>query len=47
MSRKIPVAQPLVVLHGDEMAQVAIERILAQFVTSKLDIELIEIDLSA
>lgn len=47
MSSKISVAQPLVILHGDEMAQVAFERILAQFVTSKLDIELVEIDLSA
>lgn len=47
MKDKIPVAKPLVILHGDEMAQVAFERILDQFVTSKLDIELVEIDLSA
>jgi isocitrate dehydrogenase len=47
MGNTIKVEQPLVILHGDEMAQVAFERILAQFVTSKLDIELIEIDLSA
>ena len=47
MSNKIQVAQPLVILHGDEMAQVAFERILEQFVSQKLDIDLIEIDLSA
>ena len=47
MVDKIKVKNPLVVLHGDEMAQVAFERILAQFVSSRLDIELIEIDLSA
>lgn len=40
-------ARPLVVLHGDEMAQIAFERILEQFVTSRLDIDLIEVDLSA
>ncbi|WP_258176323.1 isocitrate/isopropylmalate family dehydrogenase [Halomonas ventosae] len=38
---------PLVILHGDEMAQVAFERILDTFVTSPLDIELVEIDLTA
>ncbi|MGI9294600.1 MAG: isocitrate/isopropylmalate family dehydrogenase [Pseudomonadales bacterium] len=47
MGKKITVTRPLVVLHGDEMAQVAFDRILEQFVTSKLDITLIEIDLSA
>jgi len=47
MSQKIKVEKPLVVLHGDEMAQIAFDRILQQFVTSKLDIDLIEIDLSA
>lgn len=47
MSNKIKVEKPLVILHGDEMAQVAFERILAQFVSSRLDIALIEIDLSA
>jgi len=47
MSNKIKVSNPLVVLHGDEMAQVAFERILEQFVTSKLDIKLVEINLSA
>ena len=47
MNQTIKVAQPLVILHGDEMAQIAFERILQQFVTSKLDISLIEIDLSA
>ena len=45
--QKINVAKPLVVLHGDEMAQIAFERILDQFVRSHLDIELIELDLSA
>jgi isocitrate dehydrogenase len=44
---KISVRQPLVVLHGDEMAQIAFERILEQFVTSRLDIDLVELDLSA
>ncbi|MEE4279146.1 MAG: 3-isopropylmalate dehydrogenase, partial [Halieaceae bacterium] len=47
MGEKIKVARPLVVLHGDEMAQIAFERILEQFVTSRLDIELVEVDLSA
>ena len=47
MNQTIKVARPLVILHGDEMAQIAFERILQQFVTSKLDISLIEIDLSA
>jgi len=47
MSGKIRVQKPLVVLHGDEMAQIAFDRILDQFVTQKLDIELIEIDLTA
>jgi len=43
----IVVKHPLVVLHGDEMAQVAFERILEQFVKKPLVIELIEIDLTA
>ena len=47
MGNKIKVEKPLVVLHGDEMAQIAFERILEQFVTSRLDIELVELDLSA
>ena len=47
MSSKINVAAPLVILHGDEMAQVAFERILDTFVTSPLNIELVEIDLTA
>ena len=47
MTGKIAVAKPLVVLHGDEMAQVAFERILDRFVRSRLDIDLIELDLSA
>ena len=44
---KIHVDKPLVVLHGDEMAQIAFEKILEQFVSKRLDIDLIEIDLSA
>jgi len=44
---KLKVRKPLVILHGDEMAQIAFERILDQFVTKRLDIELVEIDLSA
>ena len=47
MGRKIKVAKPLVILHGDEMAQVAFARILEQFVSSRLDISLLEFDLSA
>ncbi len=47
MGDKIDVADPLVILHGDEMAQIAFERILEQFVNSKLNIELVEIDLGA
>ena len=47
MSEKIKVEKPLVVLHGDEMAQVAFTEILARFVLLPLDIDLVEIDLSA
>ncbi|MEM9388033.1 MAG: NADP-dependent isocitrate dehydrogenase [Pseudomonadota bacterium] len=47
MAEKIEVSGPLVILHGDEMAQVAFERILEQFVTSRLAIPLVEFDLSA
>ncbi|RLT96746.1 NADP-dependent isocitrate dehydrogenase [Ketobacter sp.] len=47
MSNRIKVNSPLVILHGDEMAQVSFERVLEQFVTSKLDIPLVEVDLSA
>ncbi len=47
MGSKIQVHKPLVILHGDEMAQVAFERILDQFVKKYLDIELVEIDLTA
>jgi isocitrate dehydrogenase len=47
MTDRIQVASPLVVLHGDEMAQVAFERIIAQFVERRLAIPLVEIDLSA
>jgi len=47
MGDKIKVDAPLVVLHGDEMAQVAFERILEMFVARRLDIPLVEIDLSA
>lgn len=46
-AQRIKVESPLVVLHGDEMAQVAFEHILDQFVRARLDIELIEVDLSA
>ena len=47
MSDKIKVEKPLVILHGDEMAQIAFERILEQFVGNRLDIKLVEIDLTA
>ena len=43
----IPVKSPLVVLHGDEMAQVAFDAILDRFVDPYLDIALEAIDLSA
>ncbi|MEH6633978.1 MAG: isocitrate/isopropylmalate family dehydrogenase [Halioglobus sp.] len=47
MNSKLKVASPLVILHGDEMAQIAFERILQQFVKARLDIELVEVDLTA
>ena len=47
MDSKIKVENPLVILHGDEMAQVAFERILDQFLHQRLDIKLVEIDLTA
>jgi isocitrate dehydrogenase len=47
MDNKITVSNPLVILHGDEMAQIAFERILEQFVSRRLDIELVEVDLTA
>jgi isocitrate dehydrogenase len=47
MPAKISVRQPLVVLHGDEMAQIAFELILERFVAKRLNIDLIDIDLSA
>ena len=47
MVAKIKVDKPLVILHGDEMAQIAFERILDQFVKNRLDIEMVEIDLTA
>ncbi len=47
MDSKIPVTSPLVILHGDEMAQVAFERILEQFVSARVEMPFVEIDLSA
>lgn len=47
MTGKIQVAKPLVILHGDEMAQIAFERIIEQFVKARLEIELVEVDLTA
>lgn len=47
MDSRIHVTSPLVILHGDEMAQVAFEQILEKFVNAHLDIKLEEIDLSA
>ena len=47
VANSIQVQTPLVVLHGDEMAQVAFDEILRRFVTARLDIDLVEIDLSA
>lgn len=43
----INVQSPLVILHGDEMAQVAFEEILERFVRQRLSIPLVEMDLSA
>lgn len=45
--KKIESEGNLVVLHGDEMAQVAFEQILEQFVKKRVDITLHELDLSA
>jgi len=47
MVDKLKVHSPLVILHGDEMAQVAFDEVIRRFVTSRLDIELVELDLSA
>ncbi len=47
MSNKIKVEKPMVILHGDEMAQIAFTRIIEQFITKRLDIDLVEIDLTA
>ncbi len=47
MQSRIKVGKPLVVLHGDEMAQVAFEIILDKFIAKRLDVDLIEIDLTA
>ena len=47
MENRINVTSPLVILHGDEMAQVAFDQILEKFVTARLNIQLEEIDLSA
>lgn len=47
MTKKIKVQHPLVILHGDEMAQIAFERVIETFVTRRLDVDLVEIDLSA
>ena len=47
MSQFINVENPLVIIHGDEMAQIAFERILEQFVSKRLKINLVEMDLTA
>jgi len=47
MDNRINVTSPLVILHGDEMAQIAFDQILEKFVANRLDIQLEEIDLSA
>lgn len=47
MENRIQVKNPLVILHGDEMAQIAFEMVLHQFISRRLAIELIEFDLSA
>jgi len=47
MSNLIKVHKPLVILHGDEMAQIAFDQVIKQFIRKQLAIELLEIDLSA
>ncbi|MFT6757768.1 MAG: isocitrate dehydrogenase [Chitinophagales bacterium] len=47
MTQLINVKKPLVIIHGDEMAQIAFERILEQFVNKRLSINLVEMDLTA
>ncbi len=47
MSDRIEVGSSLVILHGDEMAQIAFEQLLEKFVKKHLDLDLKEIDLSA
>ena len=47
MSKKISVASPLVILHGDEMAQVAFTAILDRFIYQRVAIQCHEFDLSA
>ncbi len=47
MPHKIKVSSPLVLLHGDEMAQIAFSRVVDQFIKQHLDVQLVEIDLSA
>lgn len=47
MPHKIKISSPLVLLHGDEMAQIAFDRVVDQFIKQHLDIDLVEIDLSA
>ena len=44
---KVSPDKKLVILHGDEMAQVAFAKIIDQFVKKYLDIQLVEMDLSA
>lgn len=47
VTKKIEVKESLVVLHGDEMAQVAFQTIIDQFIKKHLEINLLELDLSA
>ena len=47
MNNRISVGAPLVILHGDEMAQIAFDEILKRFIKAPLDMDLVEIDLSA
>lgn len=47
MRQLINVEKPLVIIHGDEMAQIAFESILEKFVSKRLKINLVEIDLTA
>lgn len=47
MTRKIESNSTLVVLHGDEMAQIAFWQIIEKFIKKRVEINIFEVDLSA